>query len=125
MKKLFKEKKYRQRIIAFAITVIAYAVVTAMQASGSLSRMIISLMVPVTCYIVAAIGLNLNVGVSGELNLGQAGFMAVGGFSLHYPWGSDCGSDRLAHLRTGAEAAGRLSGHCHTGIWTDHRQPDQ
>lgn len=81
MKKLFKEKKYRQRIIAFAITVIAYAVVTAMQATGSLSRMIISLMVPVTCYIVAAIGLNLNVGLSGELNLGQAGFMAVGGFS--------------------------------------------
>nr|MCR4893030.1 branched-chain amino acid ABC transporter permease [Lachnospiraceae bacterium] len=31
-------------------------------------------------YIVAAIGLNLNVGISGELNLGQAGFMSVGAF---------------------------------------------
>ena len=29
----------------------------------------------------AAIGLNLNVGFSGELNLGQAGFMSVGGFT--------------------------------------------
>jgi branched-chain amino acid transport system permease protein len=81
MKKLFAERKYRQRIIAFGITVIAFAVVTAMQAAGSMSRMISSLMVPVTCYIVAAIGLNLNVGISGELNLGQAGFMAVGGFT--------------------------------------------
>ena len=40
-----------------------------------------SLLVPVCCYIVAAIGLNLNVGFSGELNLGQAGFMSVGGFT--------------------------------------------
>jgi branched-chain amino acid transport system permease protein len=40
-----------------------------------------SLLVPVTCYIVAALGLNLNVGVSGELNLGQAGFMCIGAFS--------------------------------------------
>ena len=46
-----------------------------------MTRMVSSLLVPVCCYIVAAIGLNLNVGFSGELNLGQAGFMSVGGFT--------------------------------------------
>ena len=50
-------------------------------ATGNLSSMFQSLLVPVTCYIVAALGLNLNVGVSGELNLGQAGFMCIGAFS--------------------------------------------
>ena len=49
--------------------------------SGNLSSLFTGLLVPATCYLVAAIGLNLNVGVSGELNLGQAGFMAVGAFS--------------------------------------------
>ena len=43
--------------------------------------MISSLLVPVCCYVIAAIGLNMNVGISGELNLGQAGFMSIGGFS--------------------------------------------
>lgn len=73
--------KTRGRTITFAIVILAYIVISIMQSAGSLSRMITSLLVPVCCYIVAAIGLNLNVGISGELNLGQAGFMSVGGFT--------------------------------------------
>ncbi|MBR2068012.1 MAG: branched-chain amino acid ABC transporter permease, partial [Solobacterium sp.] len=49
--------------------------------TGKLSSLFTALLVPVCCYIVAAIGLNLNVGISGELNLGQAGFMSAGAFS--------------------------------------------
>ena len=38
-------------------------------------------LVPVCCYIVLAVSLNLLVGVCGELSLGHAGFMGVGAFS--------------------------------------------
>ena len=79
-KKLFA-KNYRSRTISFLIIIVGYIAVEALMMSGNLSSMFQSLLVPVTCYIGAAIGLNLNVGVSGELNLGQAGFMCIGAFS--------------------------------------------
>lgn len=80
MKKLFSNK-YRSRTISFLGVIIAYAVLQTMAATHSINAMLISLFVPVCAYIIAAIGLNLNVGVSGELNLGQAGFMSIGAFS--------------------------------------------
>ncbi len=80
VKSLFGPKT-RGRTTSFALVLLAYIIMTVLQSGGSIPRMISSLLVPVCCYIVAAIGLNLNVGISGELNLGQAGFMALGGFS--------------------------------------------
>ena len=71
----------RSRTITFALVIVAYIALSVFKASGNMTRMVSSLLVPVCCYIVAAIGLNLNVGFSGELNLGQAGFMSVGGFT--------------------------------------------
>jgi len=38
-------------------------------------------MIPICCWIVMAISLNLVIGISGELSLGHAGFMSVGAFS--------------------------------------------
>ena len=84
MKNLFNrlfDKKVRSRTISFAIVIAAYIILEALMAAGQLSRLFMSLLVPVTAYIVAALGLNLNVGISGELNLGQAGFMSVGAFT--------------------------------------------
>ena len=80
LKSLFNQRT-RSRTVTFALVIAAYFAVTALKASGNMTRMVSSLLVPVCCYIVAAIGLNLNVGFSGELNLGQAGFMSVGGFT--------------------------------------------
>ncbi len=80
VKSLFGPKT-RGRTTSFALVLLAYIIMSVLQSGGSIPRMISSLLVPVCCYIVAAIGLNLNVGISGELNLGQAGFMALGGFS--------------------------------------------
>lgn len=80
LKSLFNQHT-RSRTVTFALVIAAYFAVTALKASGNMTRMVSSLLVPVCCYIVAAIGLNLNVGFSGELNLGQAGFMSVGGFT--------------------------------------------
>ncbi|MBR4455662.1 MAG: branched-chain amino acid ABC transporter permease [Solobacterium sp.] len=70
----------RSRTLSYLIVIVSYLAVEGMMKTGSLSSMFQSLLVPVTCYIVAALGLNLNVGVSGELNLGQAGFMSIGAF---------------------------------------------
>lgn len=80
LKSLFNQRT-RSRTVTFALVIAAYFAVTSLKASGNMTRMVSSLLVPVCCYIVAAIGLNLNVGFSGELNLGQAGFMSVGGFT--------------------------------------------
>ncbi len=80
LKKLF-DRKHRGRTVSYLMIVVLYVVIEAMMLSGNLSSLFTSLLVPVCCYIVAAIGLNLNVGVSGELNLGQAGFMSVGAFT--------------------------------------------
>ncbi|MBQ3459742.1 MAG: branched-chain amino acid ABC transporter permease [Solobacterium sp.] len=73
--------KLRSRTISYLVVVAAYILLQVMMATGNLSRLFTSLLVPVTAYTVAAIGLNLNVGISGELNLGQAGFMSIGAFT--------------------------------------------
>ena len=75
---LFGDKKKRGRLISFALVIAAYIIVEVLLKSGNLSSLFTSLLVPITCYVVASIGLNLNVGISGELNLGQAGYMSVG-----------------------------------------------
>lgn len=78
--KLFDEK-HRSRTISYLLVLAVYIVLELMMMGGKLSSLFRSLLVPACCYIVAAIGLNLNVGISGELNLGQAGFMSVGAFT--------------------------------------------
>ncbi len=80
VKSLFGPKT-KGRTLSFALVLVAYVVIQILQSAGSIPRMISSLLVPVCCYVIAAIGLNMNVGISGELNLGQAGFMSIGGFS--------------------------------------------
>ncbi len=74
------DKMKRGRLISFMIVIAAYVIIEVLLKTGNLSSLFKSLLVPITCYVVASIGLNLNVGVSGELNLGQAGFMSVGAF---------------------------------------------
>ena len=77
LKSLFSGKK-GNRTASFALVIVLYVVLMILSASGVLGRKYSSLLVPVCCYIVAALGLNMNVGISGELNLGQAGFMSIG-----------------------------------------------
>lgn len=71
----------RNRTFSFIIVIAAYIILESMRRSGSLSSLFTGLLVPICCYVIAAIGLNLNVGISGELNLGQAGFMSIGAFT--------------------------------------------
>lgn len=80
MKKLFSPAM-RSRTTTYLVVIVAFIVLSLLNGAGVLGRKYQSLLVPVCCYIVAALGLNLNVGISGELNLGQAGFMSIGAFT--------------------------------------------
>ena len=61
--------------------VIAFIVMNALMNEGLLTRSMKGQLVPICCYIVMAVSLNLTVGILGELSLGHAGFMSVGAFS--------------------------------------------
>lgn len=74
-------KKNSNKTISFALVIFAYIVITILTKTVRVSRLFTSILVPVCCYIVLALSLNLCVGFSGELSLGHAGFMAVGAFT--------------------------------------------
>ncbi len=80
MIKLF-DKKHKKKTISFALVIGLYVIVEILLNTNNLSNLIQSLLVPVCCYIVAALALNMVVGISGNLSLGQAGFMSVGAFT--------------------------------------------
>ncbi|WP_251448720.1 branched-chain amino acid ABC transporter permease [Vermiculatibacterium agrestimuris] len=61
--------------------ILAFLIVSLLRDQGFLSRSLTGMLVPICCYIVMAVSLNLTVGVLGELSLGHAGFMSVGAFS--------------------------------------------
>ena len=79
MKKL--SKGARSDLITYAAVILAFAVVSVLKSNGSLNRSQAGMLVPVCCYIVMAVSLNLTVGVLGDLSLGHAGFMSVGAFT--------------------------------------------
>ncbi len=75
-------KKPTQKLLLTIVVILAiYIIVSALQATGSVSSLISGLLVPVCAYSLVAIGLNLCVGYLGELSLGHAGFMCIGAFT--------------------------------------------
>lgn len=82
MKKLKSLKKTTKVDFATYLGVIVvFAIVFFCQQMDLLSRSISGMLVPICCYVVMAVSLNLTVGILGELSLGHAGFMSVGAFS--------------------------------------------
>lgn len=67
--------------VNYAIVILAFVVLQLLLSRGVISNSLKSLLVPVCCYIVMAISLNLTVGILGELSLGHAGFMSLGAFT--------------------------------------------
>ena len=76
-----KKVKLNHDVITFALVVLLYAVVAFLLYSGSLTRQISNMLIPISVYIVLAVSLNLVVGLLGELSLGHGGFLSVGLFS--------------------------------------------
>ena len=79
MKNLKPHTKYN--IVTYIGLAAAWIVVTVMRSQGMLGRSTTGLLVPICCYVVMALSLNLTVGILGELSLGHAGFMGIGAFS--------------------------------------------
>ncbi|MEG3029192.1 MAG: branched-chain amino acid ABC transporter permease [Oscillospiraceae bacterium] len=77
--------------ITFAIIFIAFGVVEVMLMTGSASRHMQSMLVPICINIILAVSLNLVIGFLGELSLGHAGFMSVGAYAgcLFSIWAQD------------------------------------
>ena len=65
----------------YAGVIIAFLIVNSLLGRDMLSRSFSGQLVPICCYVVMAVSLNLTVGILGELSLGHAGFMSVGAFS--------------------------------------------
>ena len=74
-------KQFRSDLITYGIVIVFYIVIMIMDAAGVLTNSLSGQLVPICAYVVAALSLNLVVGISGELSLGHAGFMSVGAFS--------------------------------------------
>ena len=80
MKKILNKTKIAD-FATYIGVVIAFIVMNALMNEGLLTRSMKGQLVPICCYIVMAVSLNLTVGILGELSLGHAGFMSVGAFT--------------------------------------------
>lgn len=71
----------KKDFLTYIVVIIAFVVVNILSSAGALGRSAQGLLVPICCYIVMALSLNLTVGIMGELSLGHAGFMSIGAFT--------------------------------------------
>ncbi len=76
-----KRKKLIYNAVTFGLVTVAFLICQIQLNNGALSRSFKGQLIPICCWIVMAVSLNLVVGISGELSLGHAGFMSVGAFS--------------------------------------------
>ena len=81
MKKTLLNKDRKMNFVTYAVVVAAFVIMQTLSSQGKLGSAVTGYLVPVCCYIVLAVSLNLLVGVCGELSLGHAGFMDIGAFS--------------------------------------------
>lgn len=85
-KNIFKNmnKTTKSNLVTYALVIVVYIIVQILVGTGSISNLMKGLLVPLCVYGIAAISLNLVVGISGELSLGHAGFMCVGAYSSSF-----------------------------------------
>lgn len=82
LKGAVKGSEYRKEaLISYGILLVGFILLQAGAAAGLIGRNLQGQFVPICVYMSLAISLNLVVGISGELSLGHAGFMAVGAFT--------------------------------------------
>ena len=76
-----KKRNFIKTLITYGVVVLAFIICEVLIGNKMMSRSLKGQLVPICCYIVMAVSLNLTVGISGELSLGHAGFMSIGAFS--------------------------------------------
>lgn len=78
---LTMKKNTKSNLITYGLLLAAFIIVQSLSAADAISSLMQGLLVPICVYVIAAVSLNLTVGILGELSLGHAGFMCVGAFS--------------------------------------------
>ena len=82
LKNAVKGSEYRKEaLISYGVLVVGYILLQLGAAVGFIGHNLQGQFVPICVYVSLAISLNLVVGISGELSLGHAGFLAVGAFT--------------------------------------------
>ena len=81
MKTKSNSRSFRKDAFTYAGVIVAFIILLLLKNGGALNRSQAGLLIPICCYIVMAVSLNLTVGILGDLSLGHAGFMSVGAFS--------------------------------------------
>ena len=81
MKKLNIKKSTKKDFLGYICVVIVFFALNTMLEGKMLTRSFSGMLIPICCFIVAAVSLNLTVGILGELSLGHAGFVSLGAFS--------------------------------------------
>ena len=76
-----KKKKLLYNTVTFGLVIAAFLICQLLLSTGGMSRSFRGQLIPICCWIVMAVSLNLVVGISGELSLGHAGFMSIGAFT--------------------------------------------
>ena len=76
-----KKKKLIYNATTYGLVIIAFIVCYVLGRTNNLSYSFKGQLIPICCWIVMAVSLNLVVGISGELSLGHAGFMGIGAFT--------------------------------------------
>jgi len=76
-----KRNRLIYNAVTFAIVIAAYLILNNMIAAKAISRTLRGQLVPICCWVVMAVSLNLVIGFSGELSLGHAGFMSIGAYT--------------------------------------------
>ncbi len=76
-----KNKTLIKNYATLGAMLLAFGIVSILQRTGATSNLINGQLVPICCWCIMAVSLNLTVGILGELSLGHAGFMSVGAFS--------------------------------------------
>ncbi len=74
-------KTAKNNLITYLIVTGAFLLVEILSLTGNLTYHFGGLLVPICVYVIAAVSLNLVVGISGELSLGHAGFMCIGAYA--------------------------------------------
>ena len=74
-----KTKKLIYNSVTFGIVILAFILCNLFY--SDMSRSLKAQLIPICCWIVMAVSLNLVVGISGELSLGHAGFMSIGAYT--------------------------------------------
>lgn len=78
---LTMKKNTKSNLITYALLFATFIVAQSLSAADAMSSLMQGLLVPICVYVIAAVSLNLTVGILGELSLGHAGFMCVGAFA--------------------------------------------